>query len=160
MNNNKHKKGFTLLEMIVVLLLVVVLMAWGIPNYQTLKANRMVTDFSNEIVYSLTQARAEAVRYGTTVEMIANGGDWNDGWQTLARGVDGAADTVIAEQDPIDERFTLTKVGNDIGRVIFNNIGGLEGSEVGRFTLSNRLGQNPERDILVNFSGSVKVIKP
>ncbi len=149
--------------MVITLLLIVVLMAWGIPNYQNLKARRMVTDFANEMVYSFTQARAEAIRYGTTVEVRPINGDWQNGWDTIAIGVDGAPDIQVAVQDPVDPRLTLNQVGGEDylqGDVVFNNIGGLDNEKEGQFTLVNNNGDGAERSININLSGSVKVVKP
>ncbi len=157
-NNNNREKGFSLIELIIVLLLVVLLMSWGIPNYQNLKANRMVTDFANEMVYSFTQARAEAVRYGKTVEVRPVGGDWANGWVTVALGVDGGADETIAEQQAVDSRLVIDDINNS-GEIIFNSIGGLESATPVNLSLKHNVISTAGRGVVVSMSGSAKANK-
>lgn len=153
-SNRSHAKGFTLIEMIVALLLIVLLMSWGIPNYQNLKARRMVTDYSNEMLYSFTQARAEAVRYGSTVIVRPNGGSWQNGWTTIALGVDGSSDSNIAIQPAPNTRLTLSGHG---GEMRFNSIGGLENNSDITFQIAHDYDSNIKRAVVVSLSGSSRV---
>lgn len=152
-------KGFTLLEMIIVLILIVLLLAWGLPNYQQLKARRMVTDFSNEILYSFSQARAEAIRYGTEVEVRPRGGSWQNGWDTIAIGVDGAADTTIAIQQAVDDRMQFVANGLETGTMVFNSIGALESGVDRPFLLTHDINASISNRINVSPSGSARVTK-
>lgn len=154
-----HSKGFTLLELIIVLLIGSILLAWGVPGYQSLKARRMVTEFSNEVIYSFTLARAEAVRYGTNVEIVPNG-NWQDGWTITAKGVDGSGDVIIAVQDAVDSALGFTQSGNSPGSVTFNSIGGLAAGSEAEFGLANNHYSGVNRTIRINSSGSAKVITP
>lgn len=154
-----HRQGFSLLEMIVVLILIVLLLAWGVPNYQQLKARRMVTDFSNEVLYSFTQARAEAIRYGTDVEVRPNGGSWQNGWRTIAIGVDGAADTIIAVQQAVDDRMQFAATGLVTGTIVFNSIGAIEDGIDRPFLLTHNFNASISNMINVSPSGSARVTK-
>lgn len=149
-------KGFTLLEMIIVLLLIVLLLAWGAPNYQNLKARQMVTDTSNEFVYGLTLARAEAVRLGTNVEVRKRGGDWSNGWRIWAKGLDGASDEELAKNTTVNSKITISGLGD---RIVFNRLGGLEGTQERAFEVTNSLGSGATSRVVINMSGSAKVIK-
>ncbi|WP_154223352.1 GspH/FimT family pseudopilin [Marinicella rhabdoformis] len=152
-------KGFTLLEMVVVLILITILVAWGVPNFQQLKARRMVTDFSNEVLYSFTQARAEAIRYGTDVEVRPNGGSWQNGWTTIAIGVDGAANTTIAVQQAVDNRLIFVANGLVTGTMVFNSIGALEDGIDRPFRLTHDFNASISNIINVSPSGSARVTK-
>ena len=167
MNSNKSLKitsrksqvhGFTLLELIIVLLIGSILLAWGVPGYQRLKARRMVTEFANEMVYSFTQARAEAVRYGTNVEVEPLGA-WQNGWTVTALGVDGSADILISQQDPVDGRMTLVQSGSLQGKVVFNSLGGLTGVDEGVFRLANNSIGTELRRIDISMVGKMKVVR-
>lgn len=88
-------RGFTLVEMLVVIAVAAILAAIAIPSFQnSILANRGNTA-GNQFVATLTMARAEAVKQGTYVEICpvasvtANGTcptgaptatDWSSGW--------------------------------------------------------------------------------
>lgn len=153
-------QGFTLIEVLVVLGLVVILVAWGIPNYRDLRSNRQVSDFANEMVYSFTQARNEAIRYGTTVSVIPDG-SWQNGWRTEVNNmVEGSATPVeIAVQDSVANGVTLTQSAG-AGAVIFNRFGGLQGGVERRFNLkSNPIISSADRDVVIKLSGTARVIR-
>ena len=152
----KQHKGFTLVELIITLFIGSLLLAWGVPEYRELKARRMVTDLTNDIVTSFTQARAEAVRYGNNVEVSPNG-TWQNGWTITSIGVDGNADVVLAIQDPIDPIVQISQTGSLVGNVVFNRIGGLEGGATGEFTLKHTANPNHEKKVAIGLSGAARV---
>ncbi len=145
------------MELIVTLLIGSILLAWGVPNYRDLKARRQVTDISNEIVYSFTQARAEAVRYGTDVRVIPNGGNWQNGWRTVSIGVDGNPNVLLAQQAAIDPIVDLQQTGALAGTVTFNSIGGLVGGNAGRFELKHNYTTSAQKAVTISLSGSARV---
>ncbi len=116
----------------------------------------MVTDITNEIVTSFTQARAEAVRYGNNVVVSPNG-TWQNGWTITAQGVDGNNDELLAIQDPIDPMVQVSQTGPLVGDVIFNRIGGLEGGLEGEITLVHQTNSTYKRTVSIGLSGSARV---
>lgn len=142
--------------MIVVLALIVMLMAWGVPNYQDLKARRMVTDTANDFVYSLTLARAEAVRLGTNVEVRRRSGGWSNGWRVFAIGLDGAANTELDKNKRVNKKIAIS---GDDAHIVFNRLGGLNGAAEREFTVQNSLGSGAASQVVINMSGSAKVIR-
>ncbi len=77
-------RGFTLIEMITVLAVLAVLAAIAFPSFQQISMNMTVSGTTNDLVTALNLARAEAVKRGRPVAVIANGGDWSAGWQVVA----------------------------------------------------------------------------
>src|SRR5690606_19784982 len=128
-------KGFTLIELIVTLLIGSILLAWGVPNYRDFKLRRMVTDNVNNISYAMNLARAEAVRYGTNVIVERNGSNWQDGWTITAIGVGGNANTLIAQEDLMDDGMILELQNAPQDRVVFNRLGGLVRNNVAQFEM-------------------------
>lgn len=155
---NKNK-GFTLVELIITLLIGSLLLAWGVPNYRDFKVRKAVVDTSNDILTSLTQARAEAVRYGVNVE-VAPIGTWQEGWTVIAKGVDGNADIDIAIHEEIGNQVTLAESGGIAGTIIFNRIGGVSGGLSGQFTIEYAGVDNAKRFVDISPAGIVKVRKP
>jgi len=154
-----HNKvtGFTLIEMIITLVIGSLLLAWGVPSYRDFKMRKMVTDNANQIVFSLTQARAEAIRYGVNVVVSPNG-TWQDGWTVVAEGIDGNPDIDIANQDLI-EGVELTAAGGN-KNIVFNRIGGLVGGVSEQFRVQVSGVANAERRVEVSPSGTVKAWRP
>ena len=152
-------RGFTLIELMITLLIGSILLAWGIPNYRDFKMRREVVDNANEFVYSLNLARAEAVRYGTQVDVDPTGGAWNQGWTITAIGVGGNSDTIIQQHGPV-RNMTIDLTTNPGNGVTFNRIGGLQGNAVALFDVEHTSDSSQSRIIRIGMSGTVKVIQP
>ncbi len=154
----RHIAGFTLVELIITLLIGSILLAWGVPGYRDFKLRNQISDAANEMVYSLTQARSEAVRYGTNVRVTPAGGDWQDGWTLTSIGVDGNPDVVLAVQPAISSNLELTQVGPLNGDLVFNRIGGLNGASAGRFEIKSPGSTGFDRAVIISLTGSSKVV--
>ena len=83
--------GFTLIELTVALVLVGILTALALPNFQTFMQTRRVVTETNEIVKGMYIARSEAVKRKSTVTLCVStdqatctGGDWHAGWIVVA----------------------------------------------------------------------------
>lgn len=135
------------------------LLAWGIPNYRDFKIRKHVTDVANQTVYSLSFARAEAVRYGTNVTVSPNDGSWQNGWTTTAIGVDGNPDRVLAVQEPIDDIVVFSQEGPLNGTLTFNRIGGLTGGNSGRFDITSTEASGVDRMVTISLNGTSKVVQ-
>jgi type IV fimbrial biogenesis protein FimT len=158
--HNKNS-GFSLIELLVTLLIGSLLLAWGIPSYRDLKIRRLVTENANEMVYSLSLARAEAIRYGNTVTVSPiSGNDWDSGWLISAPGIDGNPDIQIYQQDPLDDQLNITQNGGLQGDLQFNNIGELVGGVPGSFTIGHITETNERRNITVRLSGTARMENP
>jgi type IV fimbrial biogenesis protein FimT len=70
--------------MMVSVALVAILAAMAFPSYREFSVRMTVTGNVNELVGALNTARSEAVKRGRQVAVIANGGNWNSGWQIVA----------------------------------------------------------------------------
>lgn len=142
----------------VTLLIGSIILAWGVPNYRDFKLRKQVSDTANDIVYSMTEARAEAVRYGTNVVVSPAGGDWQNGWTITSIGVDGNADVVLAIHGPIDDNLTFSQEGPLNGDLVFNRIGGLTGASPGRFEIKSSEVSGVDKAITISLTGSSKVV--
>ncbi|HTU55285.1 MAG TPA: GspH/FimT family pseudopilin, partial [Acetobacteraceae bacterium] len=85
-----RQSGFTLIELIVVMILVGILVAIGVPSFRSITTSSRMSAESNTLLGDLQYARAEAAREGTPVTVcIANTAGtacnaastaWQGGW--------------------------------------------------------------------------------
>lgn len=74
-------RGFTLIELMVTLALVVILMAVAVPSLTTFQRNAQLTSFSNTMLASINAARGEAMKRGMNAMMVpSDGSSWSSGW--------------------------------------------------------------------------------
>ncbi len=119
------QKGFTLLEMMVVLTIGVILMTMGIPGFNQLFSDNRTNTVANVMVKNFTFARNQAVNQGNLVTVCAlatdntcDGGtackctaNWSAGMDVFidvnGDGVVNSADTVLQSGQPFSSNDTL-----------------------------------------------------
>lgn len=72
--------GFTLVELMIVLVLLAILLAVGVPSFRDFILNQRLRATSNDLRIALMAARSEAVKRNRNVEVEAAPGGWNTGW--------------------------------------------------------------------------------
>lgn len=75
------QRGFTLIELMIVLVLVGILASLAVPSYRSFMINQQLTSASSDFLASMLQARSEAMRRGLPVSILPNNGtSWDSGW--------------------------------------------------------------------------------
>ncbi|MGN6519288.1 MAG: GspH/FimT family pseudopilin [Dokdonella sp.] len=92
--------GFTLLELVIAVAIVAILIGLALPDFREFSMRMTVTDNTNALVGALNSARSEAVKRGRQVALIANGGNWNNGWQIVAGKATATGSVDAPEQQP------------------------------------------------------------
>lgn len=88
-------RGFTLLELMVVILLAGILSAIALPQFSSVIARAQQTSIANALVLDLNYARSEAIKRSQYAFVCPGkppedslepscGQDWNEGWQIVA----------------------------------------------------------------------------
>ena len=81
--------GFTLVELLITIVVATILLAAGVPAFQSFIKNNRVTAQTNNLVSALQLARSEALKRGTNVVVCASDDQatctddmntWADGW--------------------------------------------------------------------------------
>lgn len=80
--------GFSLLEFLVAIIILVILITIAMPNFRAVLQNNRTQSLANELVSALNLARSEAIKRGISVSLCAAadstlsscGSNWNNGW--------------------------------------------------------------------------------
>jgi type IV fimbrial biogenesis protein FimT len=144
-----HRKaiaGFTLVEMMVVIIIMAVMLAWALPTYKQLITNYRMSDELSQINADVELARSTAVRTGSYVTICpslaptsstpacSGANEWNTGWIVFTdnnndQTIDAShGDVLLRAHIGMTGGDTLLSVvtasGNAANTITFNNMGG------------------------------------
>lgn len=109
--------GFTLIELMVTLAIVVVLISVAVPSLTTFQRNAQLTTFSNTLLASINAARGEAMKRGRYAMVLPlDGSNWSSGWTVfvdvdLSKTYSATTDITILTQEPSPSYLTITGNG-------------------------------------------------
>jgi type IV fimbrial biogenesis protein FimT len=139
-------RGFTLLELMVVIAVLAVLVTAGVPGFRDLIQNNRAATQANELVTALYLARSEAIKRSRNVEVVV--ADLATGWSATVAitGGGGTLRTVNREGSAItvnEATVVFTPTGAPVGGETFNlqPTGGCTG--------------NKRREVVVGMSGQI-----
>jgi type IV fimbrial biogenesis protein FimT len=109
-------KGFTLVELMIVMIILGVILAIGMPGFSELFLSTKLKSYANEMVASVYLARSEAIKRNAPMTLcISNtdgdacvaSGDWEQGWIVM----DPSDNTVIRQQPALSAGYKMTGTG-------------------------------------------------
>jgi type IV fimbrial biogenesis protein FimT len=102
-------RGFTLIELMVVIALVAILASMAVPSYRSFLINQQLSSASSDFLVSMMQARSEALRLGQTVALVpADGANWSSGWYlSTMNNSCSMTGTAFGRRDAISEMVTI-----------------------------------------------------
>lgn len=165
------EKGFTLIEMIMVLAVAGILLGIAAPSFTSvIQSNRLATQ-TNDLVTSLNLARSEAITRGQIVTVCrslsgtgcnAAAGNWEDGWLVFSDpdgdGVVDAGETVLRVYAALNGNVTLRSGTNFAKYVSFLDQGESRGNTpnaADSFQLCDERGTGSAYTIAVSSTGRV-----
>jgi len=127
-------KGFTLIELMIVLLIAGIVVVFGIPSMTQMVEDNRLTAEVNRFATSIRFARSEAIKRNATITVNRTGSTaaaWEDGWQIFLddSGAGNAAlntgdgDTVIRIEQETDGAIEIRGNESTTGFLSYNGEG-------------------------------------
>lgn len=161
--------GFTLLELMITVAILAILLAIGIPSFQSAIASSQLTNQTNRIVGALQQARIEAIKRNAHVVMCVSDDEetcdstksWASGWLIFQdankNGAQDGGETILAVGQASPSSTTSVGNTNLKSSIRYGADGQLVGVANGtiRVCKLTRAVQDNARDIVLNRVGRV-----
>lgn len=164
-----RQRGFSLIELMVTVSVLAILLAIGLPSFQSSMRSNLVATTSNELIAAMNLARSEAIRNARGGGICpsesgtdCDGTDWADGWIVWAdTNADGALDD---DDEVIRIRQELTKLtfGGSTAVIAFDARGRRRSTSATAITLQPSdcpAGHELLRRLTINAIGQVSIEK-
>lgn len=155
-------RGFTLIELMVVVTLVAVLSAIAVPGFRDLLLNQRLAASTSEFVAALSLTRTEALKRSQTVTLTPKAKkDWSSGWE-VKTAVGGVATTLRAFEALPAGVTVDTGLGNAFNGKVSYDANGFsrngDAYQMGCVALKAETGRRSA--VVVSASGRPKVCDP
>ncbi len=94
---SRHMKGFTILELLIVMTIIMILVGVGTPQLSASINNRNVKNAAHEFALAVRWSRSEAIKRNRDISVKAINGNWTQGWEIVDN------DETIQIHDPIED---------------------------------------------------------
>lgn len=154
--------GFTIVELMVIMAILAITLAFGLPQITTVVTDNRRVDSLNRLSANLSYARSEAIKRSTPIILKPNTADnWHTGWSifvdTNGNSAVDAGEPEIRREDPLDLPAKTTIECKLCGDIIYTP----DGSPNKAFTLSlvDTLATGFNRDLDIDLVGRVSIKK-
>ena len=170
-----NSKGFTLLELIIIITIVGISMAMAAPGLRSMIANNQISSSASDFASALQLAKAEAVaRVNPVIVCKKNaastgciaGGDWSQGWIVFSDdngndAVDAPGEAVLLVHEALNERITFVGNNGEVdSSITFRPSGTSDVTDTGILIIcDDGRFDSSSRGILVTITGRGSVMK-
>lgn len=163
--------GFSIVELMVILLIAGILMAIGIPSYQAMIQNHRLITATNALFMAVNLTRSEAIHRGVRVDMVpaGDGTKWTNGWVIFVDENNNQRpdknETVIYSHGELhrDVRITPSFTDSKVQYIAYNGTGRTRTNANSQTSQSGNwlLEAGPKsRKVVINFLGRARVCDP
>ncbi len=154
--------GFTLTELMIVLVILGVIMAIALPGFRNISLAVRLTNYANEMVAGVYLARGEAIKRNTNIRLCASSdasscassGGWAQGWIVM-----DPNNFVIQKQSGLDNGFSLVESGSGIHTLTFDSVGYVDVSTTFKLCRRDPSVGYQERQISISNNGRANVTR-
>jgi type IV fimbrial biogenesis protein FimT len=165
-------KGFTLIELMVVVSIVAILGTLAAPSFNALATSQALRSASSELHISLMQARSEALRTNRNVYVVpvsatdpATTADWAAGWTVFVDNNNSGAtyeagtDTIVSKSAAISPKLVITAAKSNAISFTFDARGFNGGSGVtnAKVTFASADDGSKRKMVIVDRLGKARV---
>lgn len=159
--------GFTLVELMIVLVVAVILLTVAVPNFNDLMRNNRMVTAVNAMAGAMNAARSEAIaqRKPVTVCESSSGtgctttGNWNQGWIVFVdentNGTVDSGDVIVRRVNAIHPEIEVAFVGAT--KVRYNTQGFATSDSIGYFRFCDDRGSMHGRAVIVAPTGRISL---
>jgi len=105
-SRTRSAAGFTLVELVIALAVLLILLAVGIPHSLSLITNNRLTSQANEMAQAFSIARNEAINRTAEVRVVpTDPADWSKGWSLVAD---------VNKDGDFTDTVDLVRIGNPL----------------------------------------------
>lgn len=169
-----RNSGFTLLELLVAIAVLLILLTTVIPTFNQIRLNNLRAAEVNAFVAAMAYARSEALKRGDRVSLCRTseyalslphcgvGNGWEDGWiifqDSNRNGQPDMAAHVLGVHEPFQGTGVTLRGNNNVStRIHYSRTGGMAGT-MGTLIRCDQRGNGPQaRLIIFPLSGRVRV---
>jgi type IV fimbrial biogenesis protein FimT len=150
-------RGFTLVEMMVVVALVAILGAIAIPGFRSLLLNQRLASNTSDFVAALSLGRTEAMKRSQKVRLLPRNQDWANGWEVTTT-VDNDTE-VLRTFDALRAGVEVDSgTGNGFKKSVVFDANGFARGNAGCLTFKAETGRRSS--VVLSMSGRSKVCDP
>ena len=161
-----HCRGFTALELLLVILVLSILVAVGLPSFKSLSSSTQVRTAKNALIVGLQRARAEAVSTGRNVVLCPSSdqhhcrrdSDWSDGWLLYRddnrNGRFDPVEKLLLSQE-LDARRIGIRSNGGRRQITYRNLGESAGANAS-FVICSRSDPHHGGQVIIANSGRVR----
>ena len=165
-----HNTGFTLIELMIVLVIAGLAVTLALPGFQQLIHRQQLVTATNALFHAIQLTRTEAIRRNRIVQLAPlDDTDWAKGWRIYvsATGTEAGryrkGDKIVARHDRLPAGLRVENHFNDPSEIYIAYNGGGRSTRRNRLLLLGHLYlhlKQESRTILINSQGRARICNP